>query len=423
MDNPEEFRSIELCAGYAGIHLGLERVIKSLRTVAFVEIEAFACANLVAKMEAGHLDAAPIWTDLKTFNAKPFRDRIHLITGGYPCQPFSAAGKRLGADDPRHLWPYIYKIVETIRPVLCFFENVEGHLSLGFKEVQQSLRDLGYAVEAGIFSAAECGAPQQRKRLFILAYRQRWENNGERGTDELRRNTLGRQTKTTQCVNGEPGSDSVDRCGEELADDQRERGKELDGQIPTTSKHYTPRNGCNAELGNSESNNKWGMSISAMHREGFTPRGSSWPSRPGEQQHEWEPPRVVANSVSLREPQPEGSKQNERGRTVNEGEELAHDIGREFQRRPRMRISGGNRKQKEVDGMLPGGEGYGSRQIKSAVGRNIDGCPDWLDYAELYESCDNRTDELRLLGNGVMPDAAEKAFITLLEKINENQKA
>ena len=170
MDNTEEFRCISLCTGYAGLELGLRRAIPALRTVCYVEIEAFACANLVAKIEAGELDAAPIWTDIKTFDGRPFRNKIHIVTGGYPCQPFSVAGKRKGADDPRHLWPHIERLVQAVRPVWCFFENVAGHLTIGFPEVYRSLRLMGYKVEAGVFSAAECGLFQQRERLYILAY-------------------------------------------------------------------------------------------------------------------------------------------------------------------------------------------------------------------------------------------------------------
>ncbi|MCK4819319.1 DNA cytosine methyltransferase [bacterium] len=348
VDNTKEFRSIELCAGYNGIHLGLKRVIKNLRTVAYVEIEAFADANLVAKMEAGHLDAAPIWTDLKTFNAKPFRDRIHLVTGGYPCQPFSAAGKRLGADDPRHLWPYIHKIVETIRPVFCFFENVEGHLSLGFKEVQQSLRDLGYAVEA------ECGAPQQRKRLFILG------KLAYSGLDARCSELWEQQEELPQELQG--GNKLAEPGG--LRSSPMVSGSEQ-GQERKSGKSD---NCCSKELGNSESNNKRGESITTMHRERITLGRSSWPSRPGQAQYEWEPPRVVANSVSLRKSQPERSEQNERGRTVNESEELANDIGGKLERGSRVRIGRGKREPEEIDGMLPRRERHGARQIKPPVG-------------------------------------------------------
>ena len=160
---------ISFCSGYGGIERGLDLAGLEHRVIAYVEIEAFAIANLVNKMEDGIIPPAPIYTDIKTFPAHLFRDRVDIITGGYPCQPFSAAGKRLGEDDPRHLWPFIRRHVETIRPVQCFFENVEGHISLGLSTVISDLEEDGYRTTWGIFSAREVGAVHQRKRVYILA--------------------------------------------------------------------------------------------------------------------------------------------------------------------------------------------------------------------------------------------------------------
>jgi DNA (cytosine-5)-methyltransferase 1 len=161
---------LSLCTGYGGIERGLELAGFEHRTVAHVEIEAFAAANLVAKMEEGKLVPAPVWSDVKTLPAHCFSNRVDVLTGGYPCQPFSAAGLRKGAEDQRHLWPYIYDHIRTIRPVRCFFENVEGHISLGLRQVIDDLERLGYQTAWGIFSASEVGAPHQRKRVYILAY-------------------------------------------------------------------------------------------------------------------------------------------------------------------------------------------------------------------------------------------------------------
>lgn len=171
MDFTKATTHIGLCAGYGGVELGLKRVIQNLRTVALCEIEAFAIANLVAKMEAGLMDPAPIWPDLKTFPWQSFRDRVDILTGGYPCQPFSSAGKRAGKDDPRHLWPWIADGIASMRPSVCFFENVEGHISLGLSDVIEDLGRMDYRTTWGIFSATEVGAPHQRKRAFILAHR------------------------------------------------------------------------------------------------------------------------------------------------------------------------------------------------------------------------------------------------------------
>ena len=107
---------------------------------------------------AGWPDDRPVWT------------------GSCPCQPFSVAGKRLGADDPRHLWPDVARIVRECEPEWCFFENVRGHVRLGLREVRSELQGMGYRVHAGLFSAEEVGASHQRERLFILA-----DRSGERG--------------------------------------------------------------------------------------------------------------------------------------------------------------------------------------------------------------------------------------------------
>ena len=184
VDTTSPITHISLCAGYGGIDIGLARAISNLRTIAFSEIEAFACANLVSKMEAGLLDCAPIWTDLKTFPWDEFRGKVDIISGGFPCQPFSCAGKRNGDEDPRHLFPYILDGIRRSRPSIVFLENVEGIISSklngeGWNDpagtpvllhVLRELERVGYKATAGVFSASECGAPHQRKRVFIMAH-------------------------------------------------------------------------------------------------------------------------------------------------------------------------------------------------------------------------------------------------------------
>jgi DNA (cytosine-5)-methyltransferase 1 len=98
---------------------------------------------------------------------------VDVITGGYPCQPFSNAGKRKGKDDDRHLWPYVRDAISAIRPKRAVLENVRGHLSLGFADVLADLAGLGLSARWGVVRAADAGAPHNRARLFIVAYPQR----------------------------------------------------------------------------------------------------------------------------------------------------------------------------------------------------------------------------------------------------------
>jgi DNA (cytosine-5)-methyltransferase 1 len=160
---------LSLCAGGGGLDLGVGLAVPDARTVCYVENEVTAAAVLVSNMEAERLPAAPLWTDLRTFDGTAWRGVVDIVIGGYPCQPFSNAGKRLGADDPRHLWPEVCRIVSEVAPEWCFFENVGAHLRLGFDEVARDLQGMGYRVAAGLFTAEEVGAPHGRERLFILA--------------------------------------------------------------------------------------------------------------------------------------------------------------------------------------------------------------------------------------------------------------
>ena len=163
---------LSLCTGIGGLdiglHAGLRAVGHSPRTVCYVEREAFAVACLGKAIEEGRLDDAPIWLGDLQLMPLDLLPRIDIITGGYPCQPFSAAGKRKGELDPRHLWPSVLETVRALRPRGVFFENVAGHISLGLFDVLSDLESSGYRTSWGCYSAASVGAPHRRERVFIL---------------------------------------------------------------------------------------------------------------------------------------------------------------------------------------------------------------------------------------------------------------
>lgn len=132
------------------------------RTVWVSDIDKGAC-----KVLAHRYPHAPNLGDITRINWATV-PRVDIITGGYPCQPFSQAGRRLGQEDERHLWPYVADALAVLRPTFVLFENVRGHLSLGFDEVVRDLHQLGYDAEWVLIRASDIGACHQRARLFIL---------------------------------------------------------------------------------------------------------------------------------------------------------------------------------------------------------------------------------------------------------------
>ncbi len=163
------WNAIGLCAGAGGLELGIGLAVPGTRGVAYVEREAAAAAKLVHRMETGDLAQAPIWSDLATFDARPWRGRVHLVASGDPCQENSQAGRGLGAEGERFLVPDVVRVVRDCRPFRLFRENVPGNVDGQLAAIVPALEAMGYRVEAGIFSSAETGNSQRRERFFLMA--------------------------------------------------------------------------------------------------------------------------------------------------------------------------------------------------------------------------------------------------------------
>lgn len=162
-----------LFSGIGGLELGLE-LAGIGKTAWQVERDPF-CRTVLAK----HWPDAQRFDDVRTVGAHNLAS-VDVICGGYPCQPFSLAGKRAGEQDERHLWPEFARILRSLRPRYAVLENVAGHLSLGFGRVLGDLAQLGYDAEWCCFRSCTVGTPFTRPRLFILAYPNR-EQLGEHG--------------------------------------------------------------------------------------------------------------------------------------------------------------------------------------------------------------------------------------------------
>lgn len=150
-----------LFSGYGGLDMAVQAVYGG-EVAWYSEIDKHACQVLAA-----HHPGVPNLGDITAvdWSAVP---PIDILTGGYPCQPFSHAGKRAGTHDERHLWPYVRDAIATLRPVVTVLENVDGHRSLGLDVVLGDLAAMGVSARWGVVRAADAGAPHGRKRVFIV---------------------------------------------------------------------------------------------------------------------------------------------------------------------------------------------------------------------------------------------------------------
>ena len=161
-------RHLDLFSGLGGFSLGLEAT-GGFETVAFCDIEKFS-----RKVLKKHWPNVKQYKDIKELTYEQIKEDtlapIDIITGGYPCQPFSVAGSQLGEKDKRHLWPDMFRIIKECKPTWVIGENVGGHIKLGLDTVLQDLESEGYSVRAFSISASSIGANHQRERVWVIAH-------------------------------------------------------------------------------------------------------------------------------------------------------------------------------------------------------------------------------------------------------------
>ncbi len=222
------FTSLEICAGAGGQALGLE--MGGFDHVALVEIEPPACSTLRLNRPNWNV----IETDIRLFDGRPYHG-IDLIAGGVPCPPFSKAGKQLGADDERDLFPEALRLVDECRPRAVMLENVRGLLDAVFDDyrnkVERQLKKLGYVPGWRLLNASDYGVSQLRPRVVFVGIRK----------DEARNFTW-----------PEPGKEDAHTVGDLLHDLMKANGwrgadrwrKRADGIAPTlvggSKKHGGP---------------------------------------------------------------------------------------------------------------------------------------------------------------------------------------
>ena len=222
---------LDLFSGIGGISLALKQYI---RTITYCEIDRYAQSVLLSRMQSGDIDTAPIWDDVRSLNSKMLHKKIDIITGGFPCQDISCAGRGVGMEAGARsgLFSEIIRLTQEIQPTFLFLENVPAIRTRGLTRVLCELTAIGYDCRWTIVSAAELGAPHLRKRWFLLAH-----DNGKRRWDKYRRRCRSK---------GEGAPNAVEYCKEKPMADSC--SKNVEGQwekssgIETTNKNSSMSN-------------------------------------------------------------------------------------------------------------------------------------------------------------------------------------
>ena len=159
-------KHVDLCSGIGGYSLGFQWAQLSTPNL-FCDIEPW-CRKILTQ----HWPDVPIYEDVKEIANDPERfipERPDILTAGYPCQPFSVAGRRRGEKDARHIWPEIFSIIQSRRPTWTVFENVRGHITMGLYSVLADLEREGYSTRTFIVPAIGVDAPHKRDRVWIVS--------------------------------------------------------------------------------------------------------------------------------------------------------------------------------------------------------------------------------------------------------------
>ena len=396
MDTTKTITHLSLCSGYSGIGLGLKRVLPNLREIAHVEIEAFAVANLVSKMEAEQIPSAPIFTNVKTFPYERFSGCVDILSGGFPCQPFSQAGARKGVEDPRHLYPYISKGIKECRPRIVFLENVEGIISSKTKDgesvlkyVLSDLESMGYRATAGVFSAEEIGAPHQRKRVFIMGYSECMRESQSEGSKQDERGW-------SEYTSKELGYSQYD--GHTASTKSREvSGSQEEGRLQKSSGRSdelsdTKRSGMRRGRSSKECRNDTDR-IQGNQKKRDKLRGET---------------KRCSGELAYADSGRRGEDRQPTELRTERTEQSPGDSGRTHE-------GEGNKELPNTDGQFASGGRFPARpnecqyeweqpRTKPRLGRATNGST-------------SRVDRLRLLGNGVVPATAARAFKVLIGRL------
>jgi len=250
-------KELSLFSGSGGGLLATKYLL-NWRAVGYVEYNKYCQKVLAQRIEDGFLDEAPIFGDIDSFiksgASKKYQGYVDVVTAGFPCQPFSVAGKQRGQDDERNKWPQTIQCIRDVQPRYAFLENVPGLLNSGyFSEILSSLAEAGYDARWCVLGADDVGAPHRRKRLWIKATSQDPERSGRL----YREHEEGRVQVREQRESGSRSGERISGDSPEVADSER-FGQQGSGEYvrPSNPEAYSEGE-ADQPINGSEENKGW----------------------------------------------------------------------------------------------------------------------------------------------------------------------
>jgi len=385
----EKIRTLSLFAGIGGIDLGLEAT-GHFETVQFVEYDPY-CQHILKR----HWPDVPVWGDVKTFDSDSCGE-IDCIVGGYPCQPFSVAGKQKGTQDDRHLWPRMFEIIKHKRPSLILCENVSGHIVLGLDEVLLDLEGEGYSTRTLLIPASAVDANHKRERVWIVAYSNNTgDRTSQRRTNQNRQTHDEGQAEQPQSQSSRQSTDvaNTERMGWEQ---RAEKSKEPEREKPSDQSN-------NSSQGCTEFKPSKNVAIgSKVRRESSTENVSNTQGKGLEGQRI---DRETSRDKEPREFDAQSGKANvsdtnsQRGCSGETRNQDAEDVGQQSRSKEHRQGS-----------------------IERRLGGVVDGVSSWMDEPDIPRVTTNQTgrvQRLKMLGNAVVPQVVYQLGLAMKELWNE----
>ena len=411
-----KLKHIDLFSGIGGFSVAFDSTQK-IETVAFCEIEEYP-----QKVLKKNFPGVPIYNDItelvKNESTRPIWGQgkwqdleCDILTGGYPCQPFSQAGKRKGEEDDRHLWPFMLEIIKQKRPKFIVAENVAGHITLGLDNVLFDLESEGYSARAVVLPASSVNAHHRRDRVWVIAQDTQEDSNSNserlhrKGVNEQGDNESNdRQERESGSVREvlANGGDTEVRETEYVSDSNDTRDRTSQRRIDTHREEIVQRREEQSQFELSGHSTDVADSKSKRHRGGISEeRGSERRKVQSEEQ--------TGGKV--------GSQTKRRSQSHGGTEDVANT---DSSQRKGEQQSIGVQKEYTDSGITSWGE------FESYLGGRSDGVSAWVDGSwergidRVTTNPKNRANRLKALGNAIVPQVAYWIALTLIQE-HENE--